>query len=433
MIKLGNEEKKIMNGVDGEIKKKMLEAVILFADFYRAKEFVSIDGPGHMALGFGNNGFEVVSKILDDLLENSLTAKHGFTVSSWLYSYLSTKNKVFGLFYRKSTMKQKEDFLEEKLSLLGLDKKNRYLDAMSLAKSDMIKYGDVVCWSDSFLSTFAASALGVRVVYTGPVIDLFCNILGKVPAVELLSKEGRKAKVIIKIDADNLPDAGLLGVSVAQKSKGKIPYIMGLEKLLKAKYDDKTLSFLKDFSAGFSSEGSCKLFHINAITPEARKLKKQLVCENCETITINVQEIEKVKENFDLAWKNLDAKPNLCVLGEPALSLYQLVYWTNEIGWELKQNRRNRLKVKTMFVVNKDVLEQFKRLPEYKELKNFGGKIKTFSPFNALLSKKKIKKRIITNSNDIRQKTNSKVKFCKDDEILAIITGKKRNKKYDWI
>lgn len=432
MIKLGNEETKILAGDENDIKKKMLKAIILFADFYDAKEFVSIDGPGHIALGFGNRGFEVVQKILEELLQNSLTTKHGFTISSWLYSYLNSKNKVLGLFYKKSTIRKKEEFLEEKLSPLGLDTKNKYLDAISLAKSKLIKYGDVVCWSDSFLSTFAGSVLGAKVVCTGPLIDLFCNIFGKVPALKLLSKEGRKAKIIIKIEADTLPDAGLLGVSVAQKSEDKIPYIFGLEKLLKAKYDDKTLSFLKDFSAGFSSVCATNLFHINGITPEARKLKKQLLCEDCPSITINLHEIEKVKENFDLAWKNLEAKPNLCVLGEPALSLYQLVYWTNEIGWELKQNKRKKLKVKTIFVLNKEVLKQFKPLPEFKELKKFGGKLKTFSPFNVLLSKNKIRKKIITNSNKIRNKSNFKVKFCKDDEILAIITGKKGTK-HDWV
>lgn len=433
MIKLAQEEMKLLESSEESIKKKMLEAIVLFADFYGAKELVPITAAGHMALGFGKNGFEVVSNILDKLLDEGLTAKYGFTISSWLYSYLNSKNKVFGLFYKKSTSRKKEEFLEEKLSRLALDKENKYLDAMSLAKSDIVKYGDVVCWSDSFLSTFAASVLGVKVAYTGPLIDLFCNILGKAPALEILSKEGRKAQTIIHIDVKKLPDAGLLGVSVAQKSDGKIPYIYGLEKLLKSNYDDRTLSFLKDFSAGFSSEGSSKLFHINNITPEAKKIKKQLICENCETITINEEEIEKVKENFDLTWKNLDATPNLCVMGEPSLSLYQLIYWANEIGWELRQNKRKKLKVKTVFVVNGEVLEQFKKVPEYKELKSYGGKIKCFSPFNELLGKRRIRKRIITNSNEIRHRANSKVKFCKDEEILAIITGKKRNNKNDWV
>jgi predicted aconitase len=426
MIKLLNDEKDILNGIHGEQQKRMLETIVLFADYYGASELVPITASGHMALGFGKNGYEVVSKILDNLINEGLFTKFGFTVSSWLYAYLDYDRKWMGIFEKKSSVKKREEFLADKLSKLGLDKKNKYLDAISLAKKDFIKKGDVVCWSDSFLSTFAGSALGAKVLNCGPVIDLFCNIFGKAPLYGLLTKEGRKAEVIIKIEIDKLPDAGLLGVAIAQKSKGKIPYIYGLEKLLKAKYDEKTLAFLKDFSAGFSSEGTARLFHINGITPEAKTSKKQLILDNALQIEINEQEIERVKENFEFVWKNLDASPKLCVLGQPDLSLYQLVNWTNEIGWELKQNRRRKLKIRTIFVTNKEVLQQFKRVPEYKELKTYGGIIRTVSPFNSLLAKGKIKNKIITNSNEIRQNYN--VKFCREKEILNIITGKRKER-----
>jgi predicted aconitase len=276
------------------------------------------------------------------------------------------------------------------------------------------------------LVTFANSAIGAKVNNSGPLLDLFCNILGKVPLYGLLTKEGRQAQIVVKVDAQKLPDAGLLGVAVAQKSAGNVPYIYGLEKLLKAKYDEKTYSFLKDFSAGFSSEGPMRLFHINGITPEAKKYKKALINENSQTVLIDDQELERVKENFDLPWKNLDAKPNKCFIGQPDLSLYQLVNWTNEIGWELKQTKRSKLKIKTIFLTNREVLEQFKKLPEYDELKSYGGKIKTMSPFNNLMAKKKLRSRIITNSNQIR--INGNVKFCKEEDILDIITGKKRRK-----
>lgn len=423
MIKLSAEEKRILDGDFGPERKKILESLIIFSDFYGAKDFINITGPGHLALGFGTKGFEVVSNIFDSLISQNLKTKYPFTISSWLYSYLESTETWSKIFHRKRSVKSHQEVLEKKLISLGLNPDFRYLDAISLAKSDTVQYGDVLCWSDSALITFANSALGARVNSCGPVIDLFCNILGKVPNYGLVTKEGRKANVIIKIETATLPDAGLLGVAVAQKAKDQIPYIYGLEKLLKAKYDEKTLAFLKDFSAGFSSEGALRIFHINGITPDAKKLKKELINPQAQTISINEQEIERVKENFELFWKNLDAKPSLCFIGQPDLSLYQLVYWTNEIGWELKQNKRKKLKIKTVFLTNKEVLKAFKQLPEYKELKSYGAVIKTMSPFNNIVASKKVKKKIITNSNEIRSHAN--VKFCKEDEILKIITGRK--------
>ena len=430
MIKLSSQEKEILSNDKNDLKRKMLESIIHFGDFYDAKELVNITGNGHVVLGFGNNGFEVAMNILDEIINKGFKTKYPFTVSTWPYVFSSSKEKWFGLFWRKTSAVKKQAFLEKRLEEIGLNIENHFMDAISLGKKNSLTYGDVLCWSDSMLVTFANSVFGAKVNCAGPLIDLFCNILGKVPYYGLLTPEGRMAQVIIKVDVNTLPDAGLLGVAVAHKSAERIPYIYGLEKLLKAKYDEKTLAFLKDFAAGFSSEGNLKIFHINGITPEAKKLKKNLIAAFSSVESIDMLEIEKVKENLEIPWKNLDAKPNYCFLGQPDLSLYQLVNWTNEIGWELKQNKRKRLKIKTIFLTNNHVLEQFKKLPECSELKSYGGVIKTISPFNNLLTKSKIKTKIITNSNQIRQSAN--VKFCKEEDILSIITGKRR-KGNDWI
>lgn len=426
MIKLTSEEKKILNGELGQVQKKMLESLVLFGDFFGAKELTEITGVGHLVLGFGTNGFEVVAGILDELIKNNLKTKFPFTVNTWPYAINNSQEKVFGLFEKKNSALKKQAYLQNKLIEIGLNTENNYMDAIKLGNSDSVKYGDILCWSDSSLVTFANSAIGAKVNNSGPLVDLFCNILGKVPNYGLLTKEGRQADVIIKVEMEKLPDAGLLGVAVAQKCNGKVPYIYGLEKLLKPKYDEKTLAFLKDFSAGLSSESGVRIFHINGITPEAKKHKKELINQSSQIVAIDEQELERVKTDFEVSWKNWDSKPNICFIGQPDLSLYQLVYWTNEIGWELKQNNRNKLKIKTIFLTNKEVLEQFKKLPEYQELKSYGGKIKTMSPFNNLMTKRKIRAKIITNSNLIRNNTNCK--FGKEEEILDIITGKKRRK-----
>ena len=45
----------------------------------------------------------------------------------------------------------------------------------------------------------------------------------------------------------------------------------------------------------------------------------------------STKQLERVKANYPVMWKNINAKPKLCFVGCPHLSLEQLKDWTDKI------------------------------------------------------------------------------------------------------
>lgn len=418
-MKLTEEEKQMLNGENGEILQKIIEVLVTFGKFVGAKRFVPLSKGGHFSLSFGARELKGSFEILDKLIESNLKTHLLFTANPRPFDSFNFWDKFFNLFSFTKFFFDKQEELEEKLLKLGLVSSDSFSDLLPM-NCDAV-FGDVLSWSDATAVTYANSVIGAKVNDMGALLSLFCNILGKAPEFELLEDEKRYASIIIKIETERLPDAGLLGSAIAQKSKGKIPFIYGLEKHLNLKFDERTIAFLKDFSAGFASETTARLFHINNITPEAKNLKKLLILPSAQTITLNRSSIEEVKEDFEILWKNLDAKPKFCFIGCPHLNLYQLVFWANEIGWELRQNQRKKVKIKTVLLTSPETLEKFKILPEYEELLSFGVQVRTYYAINKFALPCFWHKKVITNSIILR--TRTRAKFYEDAKLLQIITG----------
>ena len=55
-----------------------------------------------------------------------------------------------------------------------------------------------------------------------------------------------------------------------------VPYITGLDKWLGNELDDEACTYLKDFGAATASNGAVGLYHVDGLTPEAKKLGQQL-------------------------------------------------------------------------------------------------------------------------------------------------------------
>ena len=379
-MKLTQDEKEILNGRHGEDKKMLLNALVDYAEFIDAKNLVDVNaGKCQLTISLNNSTCEILKE------------------------YQSLQ-KITKLEFPDEKVKKQNSELVEKFNSLCYCK-------------SLPKYGEVFCWSDSFQITYANSVLGARGNETPSLITMISSLIGKTPYFGLLKDENRVAGIVFKLDVKKDVNPQLLGKTIAKKCMGKIPYIFGLEKILKD--DDFSKSFLKDFCAGFSSSTKLRLFHINNITAEAKKLKKQIIKNNAKTIEIDDDELERVKKDSE----NQVKKQKICIFGCPHLSLYQLVNITNEIGWELRQNKRKKLKMKTYFMIEKSVLEKFKNLPEFKELKQYGGIISCECPINLF----KNKKNLITSS--IKLSKCLKAKFFEEDELILLLCQRWKNGK----
>lgn len=419
-MKLTKEEQAILSGSEGKTKAKIMQTLVEFGELFGATEFVPVSTSGHLVTSFGIGLLKPVYRIMDEIIEAGLKTPYPFTVDPRPIDYKNVKCSILDKLIFSKIMYSKQKHYEEQLSKIGLKNKNAFTCTCYLEEvGNTPKYGDILSWAESSAVVFANSVLGARCNRNSGMLDIFGAILGKVPKFGLLTDDGRKADYIVEIKTTHLPEAQILGSAIGMKVMEKVPYVVGLDKFLGTELNDDTISYLKDFGAATASNGAVGLYHIDNLTPEARKFGKKLWRENAIRYVIDDAELERVYKSYPIMWKKEDAKPSLCFIGCPHLSFNQLKNWTNKIGENLKKSGRKKVNVRTIMTCAPDIAEKFKKIDDYKKLIGYGVKLSSICPLMYTNNPLAGSKPIITNSNKLR--TYSKARYYKDDDIVKII------------
>ena len=421
-MKLTAEEKAILNGKEGETKAKIMRTLVEFGDVFGAEELVPVTTNGHLVTSFGIGLLKPVYRIMDEIIDAGLKTPYPFTVDPRPIDYKNVKCGLLNKLIFSKIMYSQQKHYEEQLSKIGLKNKNAFTCTCYLNEvGNTPKYGDILSWAESSAVVFANSVLGARCNRNSGMLDIFGAILGKVPKFGLLTDEGRKATWVIEVKTTKLPEAQILGSAIGMKVMEDVPYVKGLDKFLGTELTDDVISYLKDFGAATASNGAVGLYHIENLTPEAKKLKSKIISNNVKTYVIDDAELERVYKSYPVMWKNKDAKPSLCFIGCPHLTLNQLKNWTGRIEAGLKASGRNKVKIRTIMTSAPDVLAKFKETEDYNKLIGFGIKLSSICPLMYTNNPIAGGKPIITNSNKLR--TYSKSRYYKDDDIVKIICG----------
>ena len=421
-MKLTAEEKAILNGKEGETKAKIMRTLVEFGDVFGAEELVPVTTNGHLVTSFGIGLLKPVYRIMDEIIDAGLKTPYPFTVDPRPLDYKNVKCGLLNKLIFSKIMYSQQKHYEEQLSKIGLKNKNAFTCTCYLNEvGNTPKYGDVLSWAESSAVVFANSVLGARCNRNSGMLDIFGAILGKVPKFGLLTDEGRKATWEIEVKTSKLPEAQILGSAIGMKVMEDVPYVKGLDKFLGTELTDDVISYLKDFGAATASNGAVGLYHIENLTPEAKKLKSKIISKDVKTYVIDDAELERVYKSYPVMWKNKDAKPSLCFIGCPHLTLNQLKKWTGRIEAGLKASGRNKVKIRTIMTSAPDVLAKFKETEDYNKLIGFGIKLSSICPLMYTNNPIAGGKPIITNSNKLR--TYSKSRYYKDDDIVKIICG----------
>ena len=286
------------------------------------------------------------------------------------------------------------------------------------------KKGDILSWSESSAVVYANSVLGARCNRNSGIIDLMGSVVGYVPSFGFLKDEGRKATWIVEVKTTKKPEAQLLGSAIGMKVMEEVPYIRGLDKWL-GTLDEDAKTYLKDFGAATASNGAVGLYHVEGITPEAVEQGESLIKENAKVYTIDDAELQRVYDSYPVIWKNKEAKPKLCFMGCPHMSLNQLMSWTDKIEAALKAAGNSKVVIPTVFTAAPAVLKEFEKAPYAERLKKTGVITSYICPLMYMNNPLSAKMPVITSSNKLRTYTSAR--YYTDDEILAEITkgGKK--------
>lgn len=422
-MKLTQEQQAILDGARGETMAKVMETLVAYGDTFRAERMVPITGQyGHTVISFGLGIMKPVYDLYNELIEAGLTGGQRFTADPRPTDDKVPASPLEKLVFKKFMYSQ-QDRLEEQMHKLGLTSDDDYTCTCYLPQVGNIpKRGEVLSWAESSAVVYANSVLGARCNRNSGIIELFGSIAGFVPEFGLLTDEGRKASWVVEVRCEKMPEAQLLGSAIGMKVMEQVPYIKGLDKWLGTELDDKTCAYLKDFGAATASNGAVGLYHIENLTPEAKDMGEDLITEGAQVYVIDDAELERVKSSYPVVWKNADAKPRLCFVGCPHLTLQQLIDWTRAIDEGLHKNGLSRVSVPTVFTAASAVLREFEKTPYAETLRRCGVITGSLCPLMYMNNPLCKKKAVITCSNKLR--TYSSARFYSEDEILTIITGR---------
>ena len=419
---LTEEEKGLLRGEKGEALRKAMESVVLYGDAFGAERLIPVNGPVHLVTSFGIPILEPVFDMMEELIEAGLRTEYPFTVDPRPLDYKNVKCSllqkiVFGIMYGK------QENYEKQLEKVGLKSEKAFTCTCYLPEVGNIPAkGDVLAWAESSAVVYANSVIGARTNRNSGVIELLSGIIGKTPEFGLLTDEGRKAKWRVEVKTEKLPNPQVLGSAIGMKVMEDVPYIVGLDQFLgKGIYED-TKNYLKDMGAASASNGAVGLYHVENITPEAIEQGRALLAEGYQTYVLDENELERVMNSYPIMWKNQNARPQVCFIGCPHLSLSQMYYWAEAIDCALKKSGKTKVKVRTIFSAAPEVIEKFRQdLPFYKRLISSGVSITAICPLMYMNNPLCAKQAVITNSNKLRTYTTAR--FYTDEKILEIITA----------
>lgn len=318
-------------------------------------------------------------------------------------------------------MYSKQDFYEGQLKALGLKDDDAFSCACYLdEQGNRPAQGEVLSWAESSAVVYANSVLGARCSRNSGIMDLMGSIAGFVPYFGLLTDEGRRASWVVKVQTTEKPEAQLLGSAIGMKVMEDVPYVVGLDRWLGNELDDSACAYLKDFGAATASNGAAGLYHIDGLTPEAKQQGKDLILPGAKEYVIDDAELRRVKESYPLVWKNPDAKPKLCFVGCPHLSLQQLKDWTDALEEGLKAAGRKKLAVPTVFTTAPGVKKAFEATEYAARFAATGAILSCICPLMYMNNPLCGPMPVITCSNKLRTYTTAR--YYTEAEILDIIT-----------
>ena len=422
-MKLTPEQQAMLNGEKGEMMAKVMKTLVMYGDTFGAERMVPVTSEyGHTVISYGLAALKPVYDLFDRLIDAGLTDGQKFTADPRPLDKNVPTSLLEDIVFKKIMYTEQARF-EQQLKKLGITDDDAYsctcyVDQMG----NKPKKGDILSWAESSAVVYANSVLGARCNRNSGMIELMGSIAGFVPEFGLLTDEGRKATWVIEVKCEHKPEAQLLGSAIGMKVMEEVPYVKGLDKWLGTELDDEACGYLKDFGAATASNGAVGLYHVENLTPEAVDMGEALITAGAPVYVIDDAELERVKASYPVIWKNPNARPQLCFIGCPHLTLRQLEDWTDAIGRRLAANGLKKVSVPTVFTAAAPVLREFERDPRAARLRGYGVTTGSLCPLMYMNNPLCKSKAVITPSNKLR--TYSSARYYTEADILSIITSR---------
>ncbi|MBQ8358678.1 MAG: DUF521 domain-containing protein [Oscillospiraceae bacterium] len=418
---LTDEQQAILDGAKGETMAKVMQTLVMYGEAFGADKMVPVTSEyNHLVTSFGLKMMKPVFELMQQLIDAGAVSGQKFSVDPRPLDKNVPANFLQNFIFNKIMYATQESY-EEQLTQLGLMDKDAFTCACYLDQvGNKPGKGDVLSWAESSAVVYANSVLGARCNRNSGIMDIMGSIAGYVPNFGLLTDEGRKATWVIKVETTKKPEAQLLGSAIGMKVMEDVPYITGLDKWLGSELNDEACAYLKDFGAATASNGAVGLYHVAGLTPEAVEQGESLVKEGAQVYVIDDAELQRVQDEYPVIWKNPNAKPKLCFVGCPHMSLQQLKDWTERVEEGLKAAGNKKVLIPTVFTTAPAVKAEFEKTEYAQRLKATGVILSYICPLMYMNNPLCGSMPVITSSNKLRTYTSAR--YYTEAEILEKIT-----------
>ena len=418
---LTDEQQAILAGSQGETMAKVMKTLVMYGETFGADKLVPVTSEyNHLVTSFGLKMMGPVFDLMQKLIDAGAISQQKFSVDPRPVDKNVPANFLQNLIFNK-IMYATQGSYEKQLQELGLMDQDAFTCACYLdQQSNKPQKGDVLSWAESSAVVYANSVLGARCNRNSGIMDIMGSIAGVVPNFGLLTDEGRKATWVVKVECERKPEAQLLGSAIGMKVMEDVPYVMGMEKWLGTELNDENCAYLKDFGAATASNGAVGLYHIAGLTPEAKEQGEALIAEGAKIYVIDDSELQRVQDNYPVMWKNEAAKPKLCFVGCPHMSLQQLKDWTVAVEQGLKESGNKKVLIPTVFTTAPAVKKEFEKTEYAKRLEATGVILSYICPLMYMNNPLCKSMPVMTSSNKLRTYTTAR--YYTEAEILEKIT-----------
>ncbi len=415
------EQQAILDGSQGETMAKVMKTLVMYGDTFGADKMVPVTSDyNHLVTSFGLKIMGPMFDLMQELIDAGVVSKQQFSVDPRPVDSNVPANLLQKLVFSKF-MYSKQASYEQQLQKLGLMNEDAFTCACYLDQvGNTPKKGEYLSWAESSAVVYANSVLGARCNRNSGIMDIMGSIAGFVPHFGLLTDEGRMATWIVKVNCKKKPEAQLLGSAIGMKVMEDVPFVTGLSQWIGTELNDENKTYLKDFGAATASNGAVGLYHIENLTPEAKEQGAALVAPGAKVYVIDDAELERVKNNYPVIWKDKNAQPKLCFIGCPHLSMQQLIDWTVKVEEGLKASGNKKVLIPTVFTTAPGVKKEFEKTEYAARLKAAGVVLSYICPLMYMNNPLCGKMPVITCSNKLRTYTSAR--FYSEDEILEKIT-----------
>jgi predicted aconitase len=307
-MELNAEEKAMLAGEFGPVRKMAIEHQIKVGDFFGAKDFVEVSQAHIMAdtESLGETGVEWLEALAKNAAKDrvvripTITDPRGTDFS---------KAKQLGQTDKMVSLEHRAIAAFVKMGVSMTDTCINYQTIMAPV------FGEHLAFGDTGVVIYSNSICGARSNFEGGPSALSAGLTGRTPRYGYHLDEHRKPTHRYRITwtPQSLNEWGALGGLIGRKSGNywSVPVIEGIE-------GRPGSDSLKHFGAAMASFGSSALFHILGVTPEAIHAR-DLSFDHLPEISISKEEVMALQSSY-----RVTDEIDVVVFSAPQLSLIEM-------------------------------------------------------------------------------------------------------------